>query len=189
MTIHLILGRQGSGKTLLMVKLAWDYYHRAKNAKIYTNFHLKFPYRHLHFKEIINCQLTDCKTFLDEVHLLLPARRSMKSTSVKICDRFLSMARKQNNEIYGSTQIARKVDVRFREEADYLYFCSKWAYINERWVEILHESMLRDDDLVMIKVEVEDTITGNMVRFAFNGNKYYDLYDTREIVDIEGMPD
>lgn len=185
--IHLIIGRQGSGKTLLLVRLAEQFRMANPQATIYANFHLRFEYDRIKYKNIIACKLVDCITLLDEIHLILPARLAMRRVNQQICDKFLSMARKQNNEIFGTTQTLRKVDIRFREEADYVYYCTKYAYLHGRWMEILHDSMLKKSDMVMIAVEVEDVLSGNFVRLAFHGNRYYDLYDTHEIIEVEGL--
>lgn len=186
MTIHLILGRQGSGKTLFLVKLALAEFQK-KNRKIYANFKLNFDFNQINYSDIINCRLIDCITLLDEVHLILPARLSMRAVNVEICDSFLSMARKQNNEIYGTTQTMRKVDIRFREEADYIYYCTKFAYLNNKWVEVLHDSMTKKETPVMIEVTIEETFSGNIIKTAFMGNKFYDLFDTKEIIRIKGL--
>ena len=126
MTIHLLLGKQGSGKTLLLVKIALQYLR--KGHKIYSNIHLNFDYSALDYNDIIECKLNNSVVLLDEIHLLLPSRRSLSKRNTEICDNFLSMARKQNTEIIGTTQTARKVDIRFREEADYVYQCTKYVF-------------------------------------------------------------
>lgn len=185
--IHLILGRQGSGKTLLMVKVA--YAMMKKGRKIYSNVHFNFPYDKLNYRDIVDCKLKKACVFIDEIHLLLSARLFMKRTSIKICDSFLSMARKQETEIYGTTQTARKVDVRFREEADYIYYCSKYAYDGNKWVEVLHNFNLDATIPIMIHIEVEETFSGNFSRLFFKGNDYYSLYDTMQVVKVEGLPE
>lgn len=187
MTIHLILGRQGSGKTLYLVRKALEC--KNANKKVYANFHLNFKYNKIKYEDIINCKLTDCVTLLDEIHLILPARNSLSKTNRLICDNFLSMARKQNNEIYGTTQTARKVDVRFREEADYVYFCTKYAWDKTTgfWFEVYHDNMIEDNDTILIKIEIEEVYSGHVVSMAFMGNNLYSYFDTKQIVKIEGL--
>lgn len=188
MTINLIIGRQGSGKTLLLVKLAYDNYKQQLKRKIYANFKLNIPFNRIDYDDIINCRLIDCMTLLDEVHLILPARLSMRGVNIEICDNFLSMARKQNNNIYATTQTLRKVDVRFREEADFIYYCTKYAYINGSWVEIIHDAMLPQQNVkTMIGVQIEETYSGDVINTAFMGNQYYDKFNTKEIVKITGL--
>lgn len=187
--IHLILGRQGSGKTLMLVKLAEDYLKRGKS--IYSNVHLNFKYNKLKYDDIINCRLNDCIVILDEIHLLLSARRSLSKLNQEICDNFLSMARKQNTEIYGTTQTARKVDIRYREEADYIYKCTKyvWDFKKNIWLEVLHTYPFPKQYPIMIDITAEETYSGIAKNMFFIANDYFDKYDTRQIVRVEGLPE
>lgn len=183
--IHLIKGKQGSGKTIYLVKVAYDCYKRGYT--VYSNVHLKFPYVKLRYKDIIDCKLKNGAVILDEIHLLLPARNCMRTINRNICDGFLSMVRKKNLEVYGTTQYERKVDVRFREEADFKYFCSKYAYINNSWVEVLHNQNLNRNIPIMIKLDVEEEFSGQNLTMKFIANKYFSLYDTNQVIKVEGI--
>ena len=188
MTIHLLLGRQGSGKTLLLVKLAHEYFKQGK--KVYSNVKLNFPFNPIDYNDIIECNLMDTIVLIDEIHLLLPSRRALSNLNTEICDNFLSMARKQNTDIFGSTQTMRKVDIRFREEADYIYVCNKYVYneLSKQWVEALHTHVFDKNVPILIEVDVTETYSGETKTMIFMGNDYFDLYDTREIVKIKGLP-
>lgn len=183
--IHLVIGRQGSGKTLLIVMLAHKASRDGKN--IYSNVDLKFDYSPLDYKDIVECNIKNGAVLLDEIHQLLSARKSMSKQNTEICDNFLSMVRKQGLEIYGTTQTLRKVDVRFREEADYIYVCEKFAYIDRQWVKWLHNENLNPSIPIMIKVEVTETWTGNKLEFSFRGNNYFKLFDTTQIIKVRGL--
>lgn len=185
MTIHLITGMQGSGKTLLMVKKAYEYHLMGKT--IYSNVNLHFPYRELTYEEIVNCELENAIVILDECHLLLPSRRSLSKINVQIVDGFLSMVRKKGLTIFGSTQTQRKVDVRFREEADYIYRCEKWVYINKRWKRATESEDFDPSIPVMISFICMQVGTDTILQKSFYGNDLYNLYDTREIVEIKGL--
>lgn len=183
--IHLVLGRQGSGKTLFLVRQAYLCYLQGK--KIYSNIKLNFPFNQLDYQEIVDCKYHDAVILLDEIAQLLPARRSMRKSSVKICDGFLSMARKLNVEIWGTTQTPRKVDVRFREEADYVYFCDKYAFNHNQWMKIIHNQNLPLSVPIMISLDVIETITDRQLKYSFMGNKYFAMYDTRQIIKVRGL--
>ena len=183
--IHLITGRQGSGKTLYLVKVAYDCYKAGKT--VYSNVHLNFPYKQLDYNDIIECKLENGIVILDEVHQLLSARSSMSKVNREICDSFLSMVRKKGLEVYGTTQTTRKVDIRFREESDFLYVCSRYGYINKQWGEILHNQNLAKNIPIMIKLEVQELFSGNWLKVSFIGNTYYKLYDTNQIIHIKGL--
>lgn len=187
--IHLVIGRQGSGKTLFLVKLAYHRY-RTGNKKIFSNIHLKFPYKKLKYKDIIKCKLNDSIVILDEIHLLLSARRSMSKINVDICDNFLSMARKQNVEIFGTTQTMRKVDIRYTEEADYIYYCTKFVfdYKKNKWIEVLHTNPFPENVPILIDILIQETYSGETNSVQFLGNGFYKMYDTYEVVRIDGLP-
>ena len=184
MAIHLIVGYQGSGKTLYMVKKAHEYYKAGK--KIYSNIHfVGIKYEKIYKKDIIDCKYRNAVVFIDEIHLLLPSRNSMSKDSREICDGFLSMIRKAGLEVFGSTQTKRKVDIRFREETDYLYNATKYAYINYKWELVQHSENLNTDIPIMIKIEVMEMINGNMININFYGNPFFKLFDTKQIIKIK----
>ena len=181
--IHLIIGRQGSGKTLFIIKKAYDAYN--KGITIYSNVHLNFPYIPLKYEDIINCKLHHGMVIIDEVHLLLPSRNSMSKRNRLICDGFLSMVRKKNLELYGTTQTLRKVDVRFREEQDFIYICSKWGYHNGEWSELIHNYDLPLDVPIMINLKVIESFSMQEITINFIGNPYFFMYDSEQIINID----
>lgn len=181
--IHLIIGRQGSGKTLFIVKKAYEYY--LKGYIIYSNVHLNFPYKRLNYQDIIDCELTNGMVIIDEIHLLLPSRNSMSKRNRKICDGFLSMVRKKNLEVYGTTQTLRKVDVRFREEQDFIYICNKWGYYDNKWSEIIHNYNMPLNIPIMIKLKIIENFSQQEINVNFLGNDYFDMYDSSQIINID----
>lgn len=183
--ITLIIGRQGSGKTLFLVKKAYEYYLEGKT--IYSNIKLNFPFKQIDYNDIINCKLKNAVVILDEIHLLIPARNSTSKRSRLIVDGFLSMVRKMNLNVFGSTQTERKVDIRFREEKDFLYICNKYVYLNNKWTEVLHNENLNKDIPIMIQLDVQETFSENWISISFIGNDYFKLYDTTEVVKIKGI--
>lgn len=185
--ISLIIGRQGSGKTLFLVKKAHEYYLEGKT--IYSNIKLNFPYKPIDYNDIINCRLKNAVVIIDEIHLLLSARNSMSKQNRLICDGFISMVRKMGLNVLGSTQTERKVDVRFREEKDFLYACNKYAYINNKWEEVLHNQNLDKKIPIMICLDVREEFSMNWIAMSFIGNDYFDLYNTEEVVKIKGIDD
>lgn len=211
--IHLILGKQGSGKTLYLVMKAYEYYKLGYN--IYSNVHLTyklnkkpddiykkgvkykelnpekynklFGYYYLDYNDIVDCKLENAIVIIDEIHLLLSARNSISKHSREICDGFLSMVRKKGLNVYGTTQTLRKVDVRFREEADYIYDTTKKAYINNNWVEVLHNQNLDIKIPIMINLSVTETESLKTRNINFIANFLFNKYDTREIIKVRGL--
>lgn len=183
--IEIILGNQGSGKTLFMVERAYHYYKMGKT--IYSNVKLKFPFKPLNYNDIINCKLHNGVVVLDEGHLLLSNRRSMSHHSIKITDSFLGQCRKQNLILLISTQRIRKLDVKIREECDVIYECEKYAFEDDKFVLIEHNQNLDKKIPVVIKVNITKTFNGERGVYHFLGNKFFDMYDTFEIIKIEGL--
>lgn len=180
--IHLVIGRQGSGKTLYLVKKAYEYYKQGYT--IYSNVHLNFPYKKLKYNDIIDCKLENGVVIIDEIHLLLSARNSMSKINREICDSFLSMVRKKGLIVYGTTQTERKVDIRFREEKDFFYICRKYAFINDKWVEVMHNQNLSKTIPIMVQLDCTEMFSNQSLEFSFIANEYFNLYDTRQIIKV-----
>jgi len=181
--IYLIMGKQGSGKTLFLTKIAKD---EAKKGKtIYSNVAFKgIPYTPINYDDIIACKYDNGVVLLDEIHLLLPSRNSMSTTSRLLVDGFLSMVRKKNLEIYGSTQTYRKVDVRFREEAEYLGYCTKYAYINGSYTEVRHNQNLPVIIPILVKLQLKEIESGAEMLLTFIANSLFKHFNTRQIIKI-----
>jgi hypothetical protein len=185
--LHIILGNQGSGKTLLAVKMAYEAYKKKKT--IYSNVALKFPYKQLDYNDIINCNLSNAFILIDEIHIFLSNRRSMSSVNIEVTDKFINQIRKQNLELVGTTQRLRKIDVKLREEIDYLYNCERWAFLKKQWHKLEHNQMLNPEIPIMIKIVKKhlESDTPVVEDDCFVGNKYFKLYDTMQIIRIKGL--
>jgi len=184
--MHVVVGRQGSGKTLLLVYKAYEGYLQGKT--IYSNVHLNFPYKQLNYEDIIECRLKNAIVIIDEIHQLLPARFSASNkVSQKICDGFVSQLRKQDLELYGSTQFQRKVDIRIREEKDYFYICTRYVYLNGVWIEAKHTKEYAPSIPVLIKVEVQDQYSMDWIQYSMMANQVYGLYDKNQIIKVRGL--
>jgi len=183
--ITLVCGRQGSGKTLLLVKEAYKAW--KDGAQVYSNVALNFPYRPLSYKDILDCKLNNSIIIIDEIHQLLPSRRSMKKTSVKIVDSFISQLRKQNIHLYCTTQLSHKVDVRIRDEADIYIECEKYMMINKELVPVLHCQLLDVGVPIVIKMSIKDMFSLKTGTLFFEANEWFCQYDTNEIIKVEGL--
>lgn len=183
--IHLVTGMQGSGKTLLLVRKAYEGYLKGK--KIYSNVALSFPFSLIDYNDIINCKYENAIVLIDEAHQLLPSRRSMSDININICDGFLSMVRKKGLDIWASTQTQRKIDIRFREESDYIYLCEKWAFLNNKWINVSESVDLTKETPITISVMACQTFSGSIIKLSFSGNCLYGLYDTKQIIQVRGI--
>lgn len=180
--LYLITGNQGDGKSLLAVKKAFEAY--CKGKKVYSNIKLNFPCFPININDIIECRLSNGVVIWDEIHRYISNRKSVSKNSIAICDGFLSMVRKQGLEVYGITQRPRKVDLRYRDELNYLFECTKYAYLKGTWQRYLHNADLPIEVPIMIKIIVTEIDTGLQIEDNFIGNNWFNMYDSKEIIKV-----
>ncbi|HJZ24278.1 MAG TPA: AAA family ATPase [Candidatus Babeliales bacterium] len=180
--IYIIVGQQGSGKTLLAVKELLSY-HR-KKYKIISNVNL-LGVKHdiIDYDKVVNCEYDKAVVFIDEIHQLLPARGSMSKKSIAIVDGFLSMIRKKKVILIGTTQYERKMDVRLRMEKDYLIMCERYICINNSFQKASPDFF--DSNVpAIISCKAHCIFDQSRQDFFFIANHYYKYYDTRQIILI-----
>lgn len=148
---------------------------------------MAFPFEPIDYMKIINCQYEHAVIFLDEIHLLLPSRRSMSKSSVKIVDGFLSMSSKKDLIIICTTQTPNKVDLRIRDEASYNTLCTKYAWDGHRFKQTSEDAHKLGNTPVIIDILTEQTFSGKAQHTHLLANDYYNLYDRYEIVNIVGL--
>lgn len=184
--LWLSIGNQGSGKTVFLVSEAKKDYD--KGIQIYSNIHLKFPYKRLNYKDIIECKYNNCTIVLDEIHLLLGSRASMSKKNNIITSAFCSQLRKNNIRLLGSTQRIGKVDRRIRDELTFLVECDRYVYQdNTLKYKAYDDGTTTRNTPTVIKAKVTDINTLKTVNVYFYANEYFKMYDTREIVIVEGL--
>lgn len=180
------IGNQGSGKTVFLIKEAYEYF--KKGFKIYSNIHLKFKYEKLNYEKIIKCEYHDCIILLDEIHLLLGSRTSMSKKNDAITTSFCSQLRKQNVTILASSQRLGKIDKRLRSELTFLIECDRYVFQNNQFIYKAYDDRTTDKNTpTFIKCTVTDVNTEQSVKHYFCANEYFNLYDSHEIVIIEGI--
>ena len=202
--ITLVIGRQGSGKTLLLVRQAIANYDKGKT--IYSNIHLKtIPYKKIKAQDIIDCNYKNAVVILDEIHLLLSNRDSMKKMNKSITNGFLSMVRKMDLIVLGSTQTIRKVDIKFLDETELLVKCKKQVYVEQLingkktggFIDTIASKGFNKSVPIRIILEIVDIASleegypyqKSVIYQYFLGNPLFDLFDTKEVVKIIGFDD
>jgi hypothetical protein len=121
---------QRKGKTLGGVVLSLDAQMRGRN--IFSNIHLGFPHQPLQFEEIQletseekeAGQLSSSKfwnghIFIDELNFYFDARKSISSANIEF-SAFLLQQKKQGCNMTGTTHSIWSLDVRLRENFDFL---------------------------------------------------------------------
>lgn len=114
-------GPQRVGKTMSMVAWALDAYQTGRN--IFSNIQLGFPHEPLEFGEIKlvdgASQYYNGHIVIDELNFYFDARRSMKQSNLEF-GAFLLQQKKQGCNITGTTHDLMSLDVRLRNNFDYL---------------------------------------------------------------------
>ena len=171
------VGTVGGGKTLSMTIEAYKYHLRGM--KIYSNYGLNFPHEKLtktKFDALIanKTDLQDCVICIDEVHIWLDSRSSMKGKQ-KAITYFILQTRKRNVRFLCSTQHFHQVDKRLRDTTDVIVYCSnmtnKTSLVTKEQVLILQEYMFQYSKSPAKKR-------------VLHANKWFPLFDTTEIIDM-----
>lgn len=170
----LIHGRKGSGKTLLAVKLAYESF--LEHRDVYSNIKLEFPHTPLTFDMIQTIMKQEClqNAFLliDEIHTIADSRRSMSKQNVS-WSYFFTQSRKRGVDIVATTQYVGQVDLRYRNNCEYLIKVEKIIIPTE---DIAVRKFINS----MTWYEPDGKV--RCVKYLKNPEKYFKLYDTMEII-------
>lgn len=171
------IGQVRQGKTLGAVRELYLLHRRGHI--IYSNIHLKFPYKPLTLDMIIDVVEHDKRLednaviFIDEIHIWLDSRVSVSKRNRIVTYFLLQTGKMAKDTDYGmmliyTTQYLDQIDKRLRHLTDIVIECNKYKY-GERRVFVLIYNVFRGSKSFSEKE-------------VFFGEKYYELYDTREIV-------
>lgn len=198
--IIIYLGGIGSGKTLGCVKDIID-----NNQYAVTNFKLNLPdkqFYRIKVSDIIKHEKIgkaskygvnwgfwsdmlkahpNYSIYLDEVHNIVHARRSMSHMNIQM-SKWISQIRKiladkPKNHLFLISQTIRKIDVDFRELAQIVVKCSK--------VDTTKGRVLFRQDFYS---SVDNYLCGiKRCTKIFNGKHYYPYYNYKELVTFEDV--
>jgi len=171
-----VIGGFGSGKSLFLAILGYKL-SKLPNYDVYANFHIK-GVKYLTPKELIQINPKSKKAviLLDEAYSWLDSRVSASKVN-RILSWVVLQSRKRNMDIFYSAQSATTVDLRLRDRTDITIFCraegdplrpSGFTYIME-WINGLR---------IFRKA---------MFLPYSKARKYFNIYDTREIVKPIGI--
>ena len=120
--IHLIEGRQGSGKTMTAVYLLRKWEKHYPKMKVYTNFQYDHKDGHLQtFDDLINSEngIYGVANVLDEIQTWLSSVDSKNVPPEMLAE--ISQQRKQTKAIIGTVQVFGRVAKPLREQAHFIY--------------------------------------------------------------------
>jgi len=104
---------------------------------------------------------------LDEVHILLDSRGSMKKEN-KVVSFWLNQTRKMGVKLYYTTQHLHQIDKRLRSGTDFFIFCEGIKYLKNGTEYFICVNQITDGD--------------NVRQENFIGNKFFKYYDTNQII-------
>jgi hypothetical protein len=156
-----IFGNMGYGKTLLAVYLCYKFH--TLGYPIFSNIKLHFPYKPISIDNILNAKLKKGIVLLDEAYAYLEARTSMRKIN-RILSYILFQSRKRELHFILTEQLYSTLDKRFRDLSDILVIAL-------------------EPDKEYFNYFITDNQRYKFFKFPKKeAEKYYKLYDTREIV-------
>lgn len=169
---YLIIGPQGSGKTLLSVALTFELSKLYHNKKIFSNTTLNnIEYEKFNFDDLLNNikennnYYDDSIIIFDEIHIFLNSLDYYKKQN-RIVQSFFSQLRKRKIFLIGTAQYILNVDVRIRRQAKrVLEVFKRNNHIYEVYVHLIDGYFTRQIDTVLLKLDM-----------------YYKNYNTYEII-------
>ena len=169
---YLIIGPQGSGKTLLGVALLFELSNLYKDKKIFSNTNLNnIEYEKYNFDNLLQNIKNDNNYYdnsimlFDEIHIFLNSLDYYKKQN-RLVQGFFSQLRKRKIILIGTSQYILNVDVRIRRQAKRVFEVFKRNNnIYEVIIHLIDGYFTRQIDSLFLKLD-----------------KYYDKYNTYEII-------
>lgn len=171
--IVLYKGARGKGKTLTMVKDAYNYC--KEGYSIYANLNLSFG-KYISSDDVLKLNrksaLRDCVLVIDEIELFFDSRSFSKEEN-RTFSHFLQQIRKRNIIILCTCQYINLVDLRIRQQLDiisYPNFDKKSLFCGVNYFDLT-------------KLEDNMSLTDFKPIFViYNAFPVFSLYDTHEIL-------
>lgn len=171
--IILYRGSRGKGKTLTMVKDAYNFY--KAGFRVFGNLKLGFG-KLITSDEVVSLDhasdLKNCVLVVDEIELFFDSRNFGK-TQNKTFSHFLQQIRKRNIVILCTAQYVNLIDLRIRQQLDivvYPRFDKKTKFCSVNYFDL---------------TKIEDCFTEvklNPTYLVYDASKIFPLYDTYELL-------
>lgn len=131
MTLVIILGNRGSGKTNLSTLFA-----KFSDVPVFSNYKINLENCHdLNLSEIAE-MVNPCLTIMDEVYIFLESRTSGKETN-RYLSYILYQSRKRELDFIVTAQDISTIDVRWRQQADFII--SAYRMDNDFYYDIFEQ--------------------------------------------------
>jgi hypothetical protein len=199
---QIYVGEKRSGKTLSMVADTYDLIKNLENPPIiYANLQLNKKY-FPSFKYITKEDLESfykskndfkkCFFLIDEGHIFMDSRKFMKDGIQKI-GYLIGQMGKRGNIMKINTHFPRFLDIRIR------LYCEKWIYVSKLYkskdnklsmIKNYNAEIKKEDEKniyilcepVIRKLQGFDFVNTPLQSYMLKANKYFNLYDTEEMI-------
>lgn len=162
-----IIGDRGAGKTCVMTALLYTDY--ITGYPVICNYHVKFPATYMSFSKIATLppELEKSTMGFDELGIGADSRNFFSKRNNNI-GKLITQLRKRKCLLYYTVQRFNLVDKRIRQQTDKFIFMEK----TDRKGKFIFRMV--------------DAVTQELThKSVFKGYKFFDLYDTYEIIDLE----
>jgi len=191
------IGQRNSGKTLTMTIDGYIKY--TQGYKIFCNYHVNFPHTRFEVDDLLALAesgkpIPNSHFMIDEYHINFGDARSSGKARNRIISYWLNMSSKNMTDISYSTQFSRQVDIRLRLNTEIVVESVTksiiWATKNGNPQYVTNQRPKPTDFksicyVTNIITQFSDTSRDKVLKRSFKANKYFKLYDTREVVKME----
>jgi hypothetical protein len=169
--LYIAIGQQGSGKTVMITKLAVDDFAETKRP-IYSNYTIyELPYQRITLESLLDIldddpnRLNNSIILLDEIHIYLDSLDFMRKNNRRL-QVFFSQLRKRNILVLATTQYIMNVDVRVRRQCMNVF---EMNHIYKNLFEVVTHA-------------IDGYFTKEISKYTILLDSYYKYYDTNELV-------
>ncbi|MBA7494957.1 hypothetical protein ES702_05535 [subsurface metagenome] len=168
MPLTLVLGPRGSGKTYFIVEVL-----SASQRLIYSNFKIKFKnYKRLKLLDLLFLP-KHIELVMDEFYSIADSRSSMSYVNV-LCSYIAFQLRKTDTQIFITAQQLGSIDIRYRNEWDYVVLCNRIQNESEDW---------HFWDFGFVIFDKRTNTSNKWVIPYIHAKENFHLYDTNEIIE------
>jgi len=179
---YLLIGKQGSGKTLMMTKLAFEKISENPSIRVFSNYELiGTPFTYITFDnkkerdkgklDILKMLDDDPNYFdnsimlLDEIHVYADSYDFMSKNNRRL-QTFFSQLRKRNIYMLATTQYLMNLDIRLRRQC----------------MNVHEMSHIKRERFLVQTYEIDGYYTKHVTSYVVDLSGYYNKYNTFELI-------
>jgi hypothetical protein len=186
MSLKVIVGYKGAGKTAFCTSLCWDGY--LKGRKVFSNYKLGFPFTAIDLKAMIENPnwVKDGIIAIDESQTFVDCRMA-GSKKNRLFSYIMLQGRKRKIDIILTTQQLDNVDIRIRRNLEHLYECRALVKDETGEKKRLRPATAEEIEgqrVDLVKIDFTDYTMGRRMKMLFDPHPMFSKYDSDEFIDI-----